>query len=479
MKRRVLDGFYNKVAPDLLMTLGGNMKHCVLSIILLIMVVLSAPTVHGDTVFTDDFSGGLGNWTPGTNTGINPGGHDVSVVAEEVSFIQSYDYIETASFFGNSFEISFEARRTVGSSQNFDFLVEIVEAPEFSGLMRFQYGIEDFYAINIGNAPSTTNPSETGDTVSSCDPDYLKTMDTEGQDQIGTITYTYANGAMKFAFTQDQLGTIETPWVQTGATFEATKIRIWAMGSNSGGDGTRFIDNVTIDAPVVGTPEFMDDFSAGLGNWTPGTNTGINPGGFDIAVVDGEVAFSQGYDYIETNDSFGDSIIISFDARRTTGSAQNFDFLVELVEVPDFSGLMRFQYGIDDSYVINIGSAPSTTNPAGTGDGVETCDPDYRQSMDRDGQAQIGRITYSFANGAMKFAFTQDQLGTIETPWVDTGATFESTKIRIWAMGSGPSGDGTRLLDNVVIEAPVVEGWPIFADDFESGDTAAWSGIVQ
>jgi hypothetical protein len=438
------------------------------------VVILTSGPVFGETVLSDDFSSGLGNWATGTNTGINPGGPDLSVIDGEVAFRQGYDYIETLDGYSESFEISFDVRRTDGSAQNFDFLVEAVDAPWASGLLRFQYGIQDTFVINIGDAPSTTVVGDTGDGVETCDPDYRQSMNRNGQAREGRLTYTYANGAVKLAFTHDVLGTIETAWVNIGTTLSSTTIRIWAMGSNSGGLGTRMLDNVTIDAPVVGSPVFMDDFSGGFVNWTPGTNTGVN-GSHDVAIVGGEVAFSQGYDYIESIASFGDSIEISFDARRTNGSNQNFDFLVELVEAPDFSGLMRFQYGLEDFFVVNVGSAPSTTSASELGDSVLTCDPDYQQRMNRNGQENAGRITYTYASGSMKFAFTHPSLGTIETPWVDTGASFVSTKIRIWAMGTGSSGDGTRLLDNVTIEAPVVEEPPIFSDGFETGTTDRWS----
>ena len=441
-----------------------------------VAVFFSSP-VASETVLTDDFSSGLGNWSTGTNTGINPGGPDVEVQDGEVAFKQGYDYIETLDTYSESFEISFDVRRTVGSPQNFDFLVEAVEAPWASGLLRFQYGTQDTFVINIGDAPSTTLAGDTGDGVDTCDPDYRQSMDRNGEAREGRLTYTYASGAVKLAFTHDVLGTIETAWVNIGTTLSSTSIRIWAMGTDSGGLGTRLLDNVTIDAPVVGSPVLMDDFTAGFVNWTPGTNTGVN-GAHDVAIVSGEVAFSQGYDYIESNASFGDSIEISFDARRTSSSIQNFDFLVELVEAPDFSGLMRFQYGLEDFFVVNVGSAPSTTSASVLGDSVLTCDPDYQQRMDRNGQENAGRITYTYASGSMKFAFTHPSLGTIETPWVNTGASFVSTKIRIWAMGTGTSGNGTRLLDNVSIEAPVVEEVPIFSDGFESGNTEGWSSTA-
>ncbi len=211
---------------------------------------------------------------------------------------------------------------------------------------------------------------------------------------------------------------------------------------------------------------FSDDFEDNGGipyniedNWTVGTNTAINPGGADLDVVDGEVAFSQGYDYIETNVNFGDSFEISMQVRRTSGSVAKGDFIVEIVEIPDYSGFVRFQYGGQDYYMINIGTAPTTDigGAAGNGDDITLCDPDFSQTLDRNGYDQMGIITYTYANGAMKFAFIQPQMGsTIETPWVNTGGTFSATKIRIWGMGSGLSGDGTRRLDDVTIDAPII-----------------------
>jgi hypothetical protein len=201
------------------------------------------------TVFTDDFSSGLGNWTPGTKAGVNDH-HEVIVNAEEeVEFIQEYDYIEKTLSFEDSFEVSFEVRRTLGSSGNFDFLVELVQAPAFSGLLRLQYGSDTTYKINIGVAPSTWDGSLPGADVDD-DTGFLKSMPIGSGPLVGTVTYTYANGAMKFGFTHDTLGTIETPWVETGASFTSTAIRIWAMGTPTDG-GTRFVDNVLVDAPVA------------------------------------------------------------------------------------------------------------------------------------------------------------------------------------------------------------------------------------
>jgi hypothetical protein len=239
--------------------------------LLCLVIIIFVTRANGATVFTDDFSSGLANWTAGTNTGINPGGPDVDVVNEEAAFSQGYDYIETNTSFGDSFEISMQVRRTAGSAQNFDFAVEIVEAPDFSGLIRFQYGLNDTFMINIGTAPSTTNGSQTGDEIESCDPDFQQTLDRNGEDRIGTITYTYAKGVMKFAFTHNTLGTIETPWVNTGATFSSTTIRIWAMGSGSSGDGTRLLDNVSIDAPIALNTGVLVD---GAGNIYLGSGDG-------------------------------------------------------------------------------------------------------------------------------------------------------------------------------------------------------------
>jgi hypothetical protein len=242
----------------------------VFGLLLCLSIIFFGTGAMGDTVFTDDFSSGLGNWTVGTNTGINSSA-DLSVVNGEAAFSQGYNYIETNASFGDSFEISMQVRRTMGSNQNFDFLVEVVEAPDYSGLVRFQYGAKDYFIINVGSAPSITNGSETGDVVESCDPDFQQTLDRDGEDHVGTITYTYANGAMKFAFTHDALGTIETPWVNTGASFSSTTIRIWAMGAGTSGDGTRLLDNVIVEAPIEQSQGMLVD---GLGNLYLGSGDG-------------------------------------------------------------------------------------------------------------------------------------------------------------------------------------------------------------
>ena len=222
----------------------------IFSLLLFCSIFSTATIAGGATVFSDNFSMGLGSWTLGTNTGVNSGGPDIIVTAEEeVAFRQEFDYIENKATFNNSFEISFQVRRTTGSNGNFDFLVEIVEAPDYSGLVRLTYGLDDTFKINIGRAPSTSSGSEVGGDVDD-DTGYQKSMERNGTDYIGTVTYTYVQGAMKIAFNHDTLGKIETSWVDTGASFETTKIRIWAMGTPAGG-GTRFLDNVSVKAPVT------------------------------------------------------------------------------------------------------------------------------------------------------------------------------------------------------------------------------------
>jgi hypothetical protein len=217
---------------------------------------------------------------------------------------------------------------------------------------------------------------------------------------------------------------------------------------------------ISFGTGAMGATVFEDYFDSGLGNWTVGVNTVLNttpilnPGGEYVSVVNGEAAFNNGYSYIETNTSFGDSFEVSMQVRRTSGSNQNFDFLVEIVEVPEYSGMMRFQYGTDDVFIINVGAAPSISGSE-AGDAVAACNPDFQQTLDRNGEDQVGTMTYTYSEGAMKFAFTHETLGTIETPWINTGVTFSSTTIRIWAMGSGASGNGTRLIDNVRIDSPV------------------------
>ena len=225
------------------------MKNLLGTVIGLVLCIACVAQATADTVFTDTFDGGLVNWTPGIKLNNEGKTSQVEVYGEdkEVVFIQNYEYIESKAFFEDDFEISFDVRRTQGSSGRFDFIVEAVEDSDFSGYVRLRY--DDTYMINIGRAPSPLNDSDYGIDIDD-ETGYKTTMPTSGSPYMGTVTFTYTKGTVKMAFTHDTLGMIETPWVNTGASITTTKIRIWGQGS---GDtlGTRFLDNVTIDAPVA------------------------------------------------------------------------------------------------------------------------------------------------------------------------------------------------------------------------------------
>ena len=150
------------------------MRGCLFYGFFLAVCIALVPGVFAETVFTDDFSGGLANWTPGTKEGKNDY-HNVIVNAEEeVEFIRKYDYIQTSFAFGDSFEISFDVRRTTSSSSSgqFDFLVEVVEVPEYSGVVQLVYGISNTYKVNMGQAPTISGTGGNGvdidDTTTGC-----------------------------------------------------------------------------------------------------------------------------------------------------------------------------------------------------------------------------------------------------------------------------------------------------------------------
>ena len=227
--------------------------------VLFSMIFLVGELSLAATVLDDDFSTGLGNWTIGTNTGIN-GSSAVSVVNSRVEFSQQYDYIQTKSPFTGDFSVSVELERVGGSDQCLDFIIELVEAPQASGLLRLRFGSHNKYSINIGQA-STLDSSDTGDCVLyTADLDNLKEMDTSGSPYKGTATLTYKLGSIKFSFTHSTLGKIETAWVSVG-DFWSTEVRIWGCGANN---AERYVDHVTVESPSSSTEGLLVDASGNL-----------------------------------------------------------------------------------------------------------------------------------------------------------------------------------------------------------------------
>ncbi len=235
-----------------------------------VVILTISGNVGAATVFEDDFSSGLTNWTTGTNSIKNPGGATVGVASGRVNYYQQYDFIETKASYSGDFEIQFEVERTTGSVGCMDFIVEFVTEPEHSGILRLRYGTTDKYQINIGQAPTLTT-SDYGNCVDDPELYHLQEMATSGIPYIGVATLSCKDDSVKFSFEHATLGKIETPWVDTG-DIGSTTIRIWAMGSDDQGAATRFVDNVRVEAPIESGGLLIDASGAlkiGEGGGTP------------------------------------------------------------------------------------------------------------------------------------------------------------------------------------------------------------------
>ncbi|MCD6217054.1 hypothetical protein J7L05_04225 [bacterium] len=405
-------------------------------------------------LLSDDFSGSLSaNWTTGTNSNQNSGGPSVAIVDGQVSFSQQYDYIETRDSFSNDFVITFDVSRKAGSHQCADYYIELVSVGAPAGIMRFRYGLDAKESINIGTPP-TLNTAKNWDCIR--DPNHLRELDHNGVSE-GKIKFEYKDSKIQMSFTNDEGNTVTTSWVPV-SEFNETKVRIWGVG---GKNSQRYVDNfvITTDVAIAVEPEpgtnndtpsdgdvivLKNNFSGSLSdNWTTGTNSHQNSGGPTVSIVDGQVSFSQLYDYIETKYSFDGDLEISFDVIRKAGSHQCADYYVELVSVRAPAGIMRFRYGLDAKESINVGTPP-TLNTAKNWDCIR--DPNYLRELDHKGVSE-GRITFTYAKKKVQMSFTNDEGKTITTSWVSAGS-FDKTKVRIWGVGSRGS---ERYIDNVVI----------------------------
>jgi hypothetical protein len=410
-------------------------------------------------LLSDDFSGLLStNWTTGTNTLSNPGGPTVAVADGEVNFTQLYDYIETKKSFSGNFNVQMDVKRISGSPQCADFYVEVVSLDGVAAIMRFRYGSDAKDSINIGKPP-VDGESNTWDCIRD-DSSYLEELDHSGVSE-GTLTLTYNAGKVQVSFKNEEGDTISTMWMSTGS-FASSKIRIWALG-NSG--SVRYLDNVKIcslddegtdqndgnDGTCVETEVLNDTFSGPLStNWNTGTNTKNNPGGPTVAIVNGEVNFSQLYDYIETKKSFSGDLRIEMDLERISGSPQCADFYVELVDLDGVAAIQRFRYGGDAKDSINIGKPP-VDGESNTWDCIR--EPQYLKEMDHSGVSE-GTLKLTYEDEKVQVSFTNEEGATITTSSVSAGSC-SSTKVRIWALGNSGS---VRYLDNVKIISLCADG---------------------
>ncbi len=405
-------------------------------------------------VLSDDFSGNLtDNWAPGRTANVGDGTHAVSVDNGQLKWSQNWNYIESKASFSNNLTIEFDYQAGPSSVQLGEFWVELVALTDAghhtAGIYRGQYGNQNYHAINIGRAPSPSSSSVAAGVAVS---PYLKTL-APGSPRQGTITFAYADQRVRMQFANQAGEVLSTAWVETGE-FTTTKIRIWGMRG-------RFIDNVRVYAPGEeardevsdGQPnltEVVDDFSGSLAdNWVPGRAANVGGGTHAVSVDNGQLKWSQNWNYIESKASFSNNLTIEFDYQAGPSSVQLGEFWVELVALTDAghhtAGIYRGQYGNQNYHAINIGRAPS---PSSSSVAAGVAVSPYLKTL-APGSPRQGTITFAYADQRVRMQFANQAGEDLSTAWVETGE-FTTTKIRIWGMRG-------RSIDNVSVRAAGVE----------------------
>jgi len=189
---------------------------------------------------------------------------------------------------------------------------------------------------------------------------------------------------------------------------------------------------------------FNDDFAAGLGNWQPGCNTAMHTGS-TLAVEGGKVVWHQGWDYLESNQTFSGNFRVEVDVERGNSSPQCKDFSLELVNAPAYAGAFRFQYGTYRKDSILLGLAPkyNTRNSSEyLGECIHQSTSPYLREMDTvAGVPHTGTISLTYNNGQLTMAYKNSLGQTIQTPPAAVG-NLGATKIRIAAVSGSPNGSG-------------------------------------
>ena len=216
-------------------------KIITLKILLLVVFLLfsAASLAAAETlVFNDDFSAGIGNWYAGCNTAMHSS-PALAVEGSKLVWHQGWDYIESNRTFSGNFRVEVDVGRGNSSPQCKDFSLELVNAPDFAGAFRFQYGTYRKDSILLGQAPkyNTKNASEyLGECIHNSNSSYLREMDTVvGTPHTGTISLTYNNGQLTMAYKNSRGQTIQT--AAYVGDLGPTKIRIGAVSGSPNGSG--------------------------------------------------------------------------------------------------------------------------------------------------------------------------------------------------------------------------------------------------
>jgi hypothetical protein len=182
---------------------------------------------------------------------------------------------------------------------------------------------------------------------------------------------------------------------------------------------------------------FSDDFSSGTFG-TRWTHRG------DVSVVDERVKSVENGTYIETTQSFSENLKIELDIEKYGNSDHTcWDFAVEIRDLNESAGIIRFDYGGVDGVAIG-------------------CDPDLwcekcGEDVSIDGSAiNKGKAIFTYQDGTVGFSFENDDGDIIDAGSVYAG-NYASSKIRIYLAAHS---DTPRYVDNVKVYSIDDQGLP-------------------
>ena len=203
-----------------------------------------------------------------------------------------------------------------------------------------------------------------------------------------------------------------------------------------------------IFAPAFGgTLIFEDNFSGSLStNWQTGTNTALNSGGPTVAIDRGRVTWTQGWDYIETKQTFSGNLRIEVDLERTSGSVQCKDFVIELTQAPAATGILRLQYGSYALDSISVGEGPLTDSIGAGWRGICINDGGSYLTEMPTVTPHVGKGIITYQDQNMILGFENYDAEKIEAPSIYVG-DIGGSKIRIWGTSKFRYVDAVRVYD--------------------------------
>lgn len=180
---------------------------------------------------------------------------------------------------------------------------------------------------------------------------------------------------------------------------------------------------------------FQDDFTAGFDNWQVGYNTAMHQSS-QMNIEGGKLIWGQGWDYVETLQSFSGNFRVEVDVERPGASVQCKDYSIELVNAPSYAGALRLQYGLygKDSILLGQGPDYNSVSAGYQGECIHNSSSEFLREMDT-ATPHTGTASLTYQDRSLTMSFKNSSGQTIQTPSVLIG-DIGSTKIRIAATSS-------------------------------------------